>query len=215
MRYTMKTIITLVAVINIGAVSLYAQDKCIICDSLKSKSRLEYNYDAYKQYEAECIIRDTIFYDQSVVVQVKEKSDSYTVQSKSYCGNYFSYARYKTKDGEILNGYFVESRDTVYLKIDEEHGLQITMGEIIHHISKQTNYPKKCRKEKIEGIIYVSFILNEQGNPINTFVVKGADPLLNEEAVRVINSLKNISPAKHNGKSVKILLNQQIKFKLG
>ena len=81
-------------------------------------------------------------------------------------------------------------------------------------ISKNTNYPKKCRKEKIEGKVYLTFVLNEDGNPINTYVIKGPDMLLNIEAVRVINSLQNITPIKRNGRPVKYKLNIPFNFKL-
>lgn len=193
----------------------YSQDKCAACDSIKRKSRQEYSFEAYNQYRIECIISDTIFYNQTLVVNERTNANIYTINEKNYCGNYSSTASYEIKDEKLISGFSVEDQDTIYWSVDnQEQQLQTTTSEIVKHISKNTNYPKKCRKEKIEGKVYLTFVLNEDGNPINAYVIKGPDMLLNIEAVRVINSLQNITPVKRNGRPVKYKLNIPINFKL-
>ncbi|MBL7936846.1 MAG: energy transducer TonB [Bacteroidia bacterium] len=210
----MKTTI-LTIILTISFLYSYSQDKCATCDSIKRKSTQEYNFESYSQYRKECIIRDTIFYNQTLVVNERANANIYTINEKNYCGNYSSTASYEIKGEKLISGFSIENQDTIYWSVDnQEQQLQATTSEIIKHISKNTIYPKKCRKEKIEGRVYLTFVLNEDGNPINTYVIKGPDMLLNIEAVRVINSLQNITPIKLNGRPVKYKLNIPFNFKL-
>lgn len=214
MRHTMKTLLSTI-ILTMSFYYSYSQDKCATCDSLKKKSRQEYSFEAYSQYNKECVTRDTAFYNQTLVVKERTNANTYTVKEKSYCGDYTSTASYEIKDEELISGYSIENHDTIYWSVDnQEEQMRITISEIVKHISKNTMYPKKSRKDKVEGKVFLTFVLNEDGKPINTYVIKGPDMLLNIEAVRVINSLQNITPIRRNGRPVKYKLNIPISFKL-
>jgi TonB family protein len=156
-----------------------------------------------------------VFYNQKLVENERTNATSYTVNEKNYCGDYSSTASYQMIDEKLISGYSIENHDTIYWSVDNrEEQIRTTISEIVKHISKKTIYPKKCKKEKVEGKVFLTFVINEKGNPINTYVIKGPDMLLNIEAVRVINSLRNITPIKSNGRPVKYKLFIPINFKL-
>jgi TonB family protein len=70
-------------------------------------------------------------------------------------------------------------------------------------------------KNKIEGIVVVQFIVDEDGNPTDIKVIKSsANGELDAEAKRVISESKDWVPAVYGGRFVKSYKKQPIVFKL-
>ena len=82
------------------------------------------------------------------------------------------------------------------------------------YISKNVNYPVIAQENGVQGKVYVKFIVNERGEVSNAEILRGVDPSLDKEALRVINSLPNFKPGKQRGKAVKVYYNSQINFQL-
>lgn len=85
---------------------------------------------------------------------------------------------------------------------------------LMRYISKRMKYPRQAVSEQIEGIVVVSFIVNQYGKVTEARVIKGLGYGTDEEALRVINSLPNWSPGKQNGKPVAVRYNLPIRFNL-
>lgn len=81
-------------------------------------------------------------------------------------------------------------------------------------IVKTTKYPAEAKKDKIEGVCYVSFIVNKQGEVIEPKIAKGAHPLLDAEALRVIALMPKWKPGMQKGKAVLVQFYQPFNFKL-
>ncbi|MCZ8285575.1 MAG: hypothetical protein O9353_08970, partial [Bacteroidia bacterium] len=123
----------------------------------------EYDYAAYKNYRQNWIIRDTVFYNKPVQLAVDNKFQSYTVNEKNYCGNYFSTATYNG-DSVMISGYFIDKHDTVYLAVSDQEQQKKAIGsEIVIQIKKNVVFPKDERKKRNTGKVYTTFVLNEQG----------------------------------------------------
>ncbi|WP_339842080.1 M56 family metallopeptidase [uncultured Maribacter sp.] len=82
------------------------------------------------------------------------------------------------------------------------------------HISKNFSYPDEAQKAGIEGKVNIIFKIDENGNVVD-LVMKGPDPLLEGEVMRIISKLPKMQPAKHQGKEVGIPYSIPIAFKLG
>lgn len=84
-------------------------------------------------------------------------------------------------------------------------------------LGKNLKYTPEAKKKKVEGIVYVSFVINENGKVTD---VKSALPDLKlgygleEEAFRVIKSMPIVTPGKFNNKPVKVSYMAPIQFKL-
>lgn len=76
-------------------------------------------------------------------------------------------------------------------------------NEMRNYIANNVKYPEEAKDKKIEGKVYVKFIVDEKGNASNFKIVKNAHPLLDEEALRVISNMKRWKPAESSGKAVK------------
>ncbi len=86
--------------------------------------------------------------------------------------------------------------------------------KIMSWIGKNAKYPSQAREKSIQGTVYIGFIINKTGEVINVKVKRGADPILDAEAVRIIKSMPKWKPGKQDGKFVKVSYIVPIKFKL-
>lgn len=75
-------------------------------------------------------------------------------------------------------------------------------------------YPEEAIKEGIQGRVLVDFIIGEDGKPRDVKVLKGADPLLDAEAVRIISGSPAWKPGKVRGKKVSAEMSLYIEFRL-
>lgn len=82
------------------------------------------------------------------------------------------------------------------------------------YISDNVRYPVIAQENGIQGKVYVKFVVNEQGKVSDAQILRGVDPSLNQEAMRVINSLPNFKPGKQRGNPVKVYYNAVINFQL-
>jgi len=87
--------------------------------------------------------------------------------------------------------------------------------EMIKHIEKYFHYPQEAVINKMEGKVWVRFIIDKEGNVSNikTLGPKGAN-ILNDEAKRVVSHLPKFEPAKKDGKKVSVKYGFPISFSL-
>lgn len=81
-------------------------------------------------------------------------------------------------------------------------------------INKNVRYPVIAQENGIQGRVFVKFVVNEQGKVSNAEILRGPDASLNNEALRVINSLPDFKPGRQRGKPVKVFYNASINFTL-
>ena len=75
-------------------------------------------------------------------------------------------------------------------------------------------YPPDALKDGIEGKVFIQFSINQQGEVVDAEVLRGVHPLLNAEALRVINSSPKWTPAMQRGKPVKVTYSFPVEFNL-
>ncbi len=81
-------------------------------------------------------------------------------------------------------------------------------------VKKNLKYPEIAAENGISGKVYIQFVVNKNGKVEDAVIVRGADPSLNNEAIRVVMSSPKWSPGKQRGKSVKVLFTIPINFVL-
>lgn len=75
-------------------------------------------------------------------------------------------------------------------------------------------YPAKAIEKGIEGRVIVQFLVTKDGKITNAEVASSTDPLLNEEALRVISSMPDWIPAKRNGQNIDMQFSLPLTFRL-
>ena len=58
-------------------------------------------------------------------------------------------------------------------------------------VKKRTNYPQAAIDNRIQGKVYLTFIVETDGTVSNVTVVKGVDPIIDDEAVKLFRHLPN------------------------
>lgn len=76
--------------------------------------------------------------------------------------------------------------------------------KMLLYVKENFRYPEKALEMRIEGKVFVGFVIEKDGTVTDITVLRGVDPLLDREAVRVISGLPKISPATQRGKPVRM-----------
>jgi TonB family protein len=106
--------------------------------------------------------------------------------------------------------------DSVYTKVDvqpEFPGGRKALGKIVDG-SGNHHYPKEARKNKIEGKVFVEFIINEDGTPSDFKVVQGIGYGCDEAALEAFKKMPKWKPGMVNGKAVKVRTRMGYLYKL-
>ncbi len=85
---------------------------------------------------------------------------------------------------------------------------------LVKDVSKNIKYPASARKQGIQGKVYVTFVVNKNGIIEKIEIVKRADPVLDDEAIRVIGKLRTWVPGVKNDKAVAVPFIYPINFQL-
>ena len=97
---------------------------------------------------------------------------------------------------------------------DEETRFTCFNKGVMQVVVDNFKYPKKARKKKLEGRVYVSFVISRTGDIKDVHVIKGKYKLLNDEAVRIIKLIPKMKPAYQRGKAVNMAYTVPLNFKL-
>ena len=81
-------------------------------------------------------------------------------------------------------------------------------------LNDHIRYPEQAAQNNIQGRVTVQFVVERDGSIGEVKVVRGRDPDLDKEAVRVVKSLPNFIPGKNNGQAVRVWYTLPINFRL-
>lgn len=82
------------------------------------------------------------------------------------------------------------------------------------YIADHTEYPEIAKENNIQGKVIVRFCVTPKGGVSQVSVLKGVDPELDKEAIRVVNTLPTFKPGKQGGKPVPVWYMVPINFTL-
>ncbi|MGD9992241.1 MAG: TonB family protein [Salinivirgaceae bacterium] len=104
--------------------------------------------------------------------------------------------------------------EKIYFMVDKMPVFPGEEEELRKFIASNIKYPVEAAKSGIQGRVFVMFIVNSEGNVEDAKVVRGVHPLIDEEALRVINMLPKWTPGEHEGKNVSVQFTVPINFAL-
>ena len=88
------------------------------------------------------------------------------------------------------------------------------MGECMKFLGKNIKYPTISQENGVQGRVIVQFVVNRDGSIVDPVVVRGVDPYLDKEALRVISSMPKWKPGKQRGKAVRVKYTVPVTFRL-
>ena len=87
-------------------------------------------------------------------------------------------------------------------------------SKLMEFLAENTRYPEECEETCVQGRVVVSFLVERDGSISHIKVVKSVDPLLDEEAVRVVSSMPKWIPGSQNGERVGVKYTIPVTFRL-
>ena len=104
--------------------------------------------------------------------------------------------------------------DGVYLMPDQLPEFPGGIQAMMKFLSTNIKYPVEAQKKGISGRVIVQFVIMEDGTLDQAKVIRGVDPLLDEEALRVVKSMPKWKPGMDRGEAVKVRFTAPIMFNL-
>ncbi|MFV0266403.1 MAG: TonB family protein [Draconibacterium sp.] len=130
--------------------------------------------------------------------------------SKDSLGNTYMWSEKSQKSAYIG----IEDTDNVFFIVEdmpEFPGGDLALRKYIANVVK---YPVLAQENGIQGKVYVTFVVGKDGYIKDARIARGVDPVLDKEALRVVNTLPQWKPGKQKGKFVDVSYTVPINFAL-
>lgn len=85
---------------------------------------------------------------------------------------------------------------------------------LLKYLGDNTRYPETAKAKNIQGKVILRFAIDKDGNVTRESVLKGVDPDLDAEALRVVRTLPRFEPGRQGGKAVAVWYMVPINFTL-
>ena len=108
-----------------------------------------------------------------------------------------------------------ESAQQIFTVVEEmpdfpDGGLQ----GLLKFLAKNIKYPVIAQENGIQGRVVCAFVVNKDGSIVDIEVLRGVDPSLDKEAVRVLGTMPKWKPGKQRGKPVRVKYTVPVMFRL-
>ena len=111
----------------------------------------------------------------------------------------------------VVDGAEAPIKLTVVQKIPQFPG---GWSAFMQWLTKNLKYPVAAQKNRIQGTVVVSFIVNKDGSVANIKVSTSVDPLLDNEALRVMKMMPKWKPGIDKGKVCRTMIAIPVVFQL-
>ena len=107
-----------------------------------------------------------------------------------------------------------QKKDRAFDVVEEMPQFPGGPSALFEYLAANIRYPKAAYKAGVQGRVILTFVVEKDGSISGTEVVKSVSPLLDAEAVRVINAMPNWVPGRQNGKVVRVKYAVPVSFML-
>ena len=115
---------------------------------------------------------------------------------------------------ENANSIFIENVGEVFIDVDEAPTFPGGLSELNQFLMKNLHYPDEAKEKRISGRVVCSFIVNTNGTILNVEIINGIDPLLDNEAKRILYTSPRWNPGKHRGVAVPVKMYIPVIFRI-
>ena len=104
--------------------------------------------------------------------------------------------------------------EEVFMVVEDAPEFPGGINALLEYLKTNIKYPAICLDNNIQGRVIVSFVVNKDGKIVDPEVVKGVNPSLDKEALRVISTMPNWKPGYQRGKPVRVKYSVPVNFRL-
>ena len=146
------------------------------------------------------IVEDDITIEDDIIIETEDDA-AFAVEIRDY----ITYTQEETVEEEEIPVAIVEEKPT-FLGGDENTFTKWVFDRIV--------YPEVAKENGVQGRVVLSFIVDSDGYVKNVTVLRGVDPSIDKEAVRVVSSSPQWKPARQRDKNVRVRYNFPLNFQL-
>lgn len=107
------------------------------------------------------------------------------------------------------------SKQRIYDIVEKMPSFQGGEVELMDYIAQNIRYPQEALESGIHGRVFVSFVVEPNGNISNVKVLRGIGYGCDEEAVRVVKTMPKWTPGERRGKPVRVAVTIPVNFSFG
>lgn len=108
----------------------------------------------------------------------------------------------------------VSDKEKVYQVVEQQPSFPGGREELFKYLAYNVRYPIDAAKNKIEGRVLVTFVVEHDGSISNVNVANSVYPSLDKESIRVVSGMPKWIPGKANGKTIRVKYTIPITFRL-
>ncbi len=101
-----------------------------------------------------------------------------------------------------------------FVVVEQMPGFPGGLEQMGKHLAANIRYPQAARVKKTYGKVFVSFVVTETGDISDVQILKGVDPDLDAEALRVVQAMPKWIPGRQSGRDVPVRMQMPFVFDL-
>jgi protein TonB len=146
------------------------------------------------------IVDDDITIEEDIFIETEDDA-SFAVEIRDY----IEYSEEEDVEEEEIPLAIVEEKPS-FMGGDENTFTKWVFERIV--------YPEVAKENGVQGRVVLSFIVDADGYVKNVTVLRGVDPSIDKEAVRVVSSSPRWKPGRQRDKAVRVRYNFPLYFQL-
>ncbi len=109
-----------------------------------------------------------------------------------------------------------ETRDAgeIFMIVEEMPEFPGGQEALQRYLASSVRYPVIAQENGIQGRVYIQFVINQTGEVTNATILRGVDPSLDREALRVVQAMPKWKPGKQRNRAVRVSYTVPINFVL-
>lgn len=107
-----------------------------------------------------------------------------------------------------------EVADEIFVVVEVQPEFPGGNTAMMKFLSDNIKYPVIAQENGIQGRVITNFVVERDGSITDVQVVRGVDPSLDKEAVRVIQSMPRWKPGQQRGSAVRVRFTLPVVFRL-
>ena len=104
--------------------------------------------------------------------------------------------------------------DEIFVVVENSPEFPGGNDSLYAYIGRNIKYPETAKKEKIQGRVFVTFVIEKDGQVSSAKILRDIGGGCGEEAIRVVKNMPKWKPGTQRGKPVRVQFNLPIMFQL-
>lgn len=120
----------------------------------------------------------------------------------------------ETKSDEVQADQNTATDENIFMVVEQMPQFPGGTKELMKYLRTNVKYPAEAQEMGLQGRVYIEFVIRKDGEVTNVKTLKGVDPIIDAEAIRVVEMMPNWTPGMQRGENVNVSYRLPINFTL-